>query len=334
MRELLENVWALALHVLLRTGASERLSALVLPIPPETRPFWALVLAATVVFLLHSALASGDDTRVRVHRALLLLAGLATPIAAREVAATPARAAFAGGLLLLVLAAGLVHRALAPLRRAGTAERAILLARGALEAAGLALMGTATVLAATGREVPLRLAFWALFLLRLSIADLVDPSALASETGLSTSTARDLKTAAGAAKGRRRPAPRKRLTRGLLGVLKAILLVAWLSLPLAAALARGEVAAGTWPESALALTAYPPIALALTAVVLLAGGARDLARRPVAGIRGILAGAGTGLYLLKVYLDPAFATYRASLAGLVLWETLAAFLLGAASRGR
>ncbi|MDL1952077.1 hypothetical protein FBQ97_20030 [Acidobacteria bacterium ACD] len=334
MRELLEHVWALALHVLSRPGVSERLSALSVPVPAEARPFWAAVLASSAVFLLHAALASGGDIRVRVHRALALLLGLATPVAAAQALASPLDDAFAGGLLLLVLAGGLLHRALSGVRRAGAAERAVLLVRGGLEAAGLGLLGTAAFLVATGREVPLRLAFWGLFLLRLSIADLVDPSALAARTGLSGSAARDLKAAAGASKGKKRPPPARRFSRGLTGLAKALLLVAWLALPLAAALAPGEVAAGTWPRETLVLSAYPPLALGLTAVVLLAGGARDLGSRPVAGLRGLLAGAATGAYLLKVYLDPSFAAYRASLAGLVLFETLAGFLLGTVSRER
>lgn len=334
MRELFENAWALGLHVLSRTGVSERLSVLALPVPAGERPYWAAVLLASAVLLLHAGLASGDDVRVRVHRALSLLLGFSVPLVALQAFASPLRDAFAGGLLLLVLGAGLVHRALSSVRRPGAAERAILLVRGSLEVAGLGLLGAAAFLAATGREVPLRLAFWGLFLLRLSIADLVDPSALASETGLSASAARDLKAAAGAARGRKRPPPARRLSRGLLGLGKAVLLVAWLALPLLAAVAPGEVAAGAWPREALALSAYPPLALGLTALVLLAGGARALGSRPVAGIRGLLAGAATGAYLLKVFADPAFSAYRASLAGLVLFETLAGFLLGSASRGR
>lgn len=329
----LSGVFALYLHVLDRSGGAARLAALALPVPSGARPFWAVVAVAAAVLLLYGALSVGTDARLLTFRALCLLAGGIAPLLAARVG-EGAHPALGGGLLALLLLAGLLHRALAPLRRTGAAERGILWVRGGCEAAGLALLALSGALLALERPVPLRLAFWALFLLRLSIADLVDPSALASELGLTGSATKDLKAAVGATKGRRAPPPSRRLVRAFKGLGKTALLLLWLALPLAASLAPGEVAAGSWPDEALALHLYPPLALGLTALVLLVRGLRDLRRQPVAAVRALVAGAGTGLYLLAVYRDPSFAAYRASLAGLVLAETVFAFLLGAASRAR
>ena len=115
---------------------------------------------------------------------------------------------------------------------------------------------------------------------------------------------------------------------------KAALLVLWLSLPLAAALAPGEVAAGAWPREALLLRAYAPAALALTALLLLAQAGRSLRdRRLLDAARGAVVGLGTAAWLLLAFRDPSFDAYRRALPGLVLAETAAGFLLGAAARG-
>ena len=176
------------------------------------------------------------------------------------------------------------------------------------------------------------MAFWALFLLRLSVSDLLDPSRLAGETGLKKSAARDLRSAA--SPGRKGRSAGSRLKRGANGIAKGGLLLLWIALPLLAALAPGEVAAGTWPVGALCLRLYPSAALLLTALLLVAGGTRELARRPWEGARGIAAGAGTALWVAAVHLEPSFAAYRRSLAGLYLAETVAGFLLGTVSRGK
>ncbi|MEI8334263.1 MAG: DNA-binding protein WhiA [Chloroflexota bacterium] len=139
----LADVWSLYLHVLERTGALARLSSLSLPLEPSLRPFWALVLAGTAVFLLYSALACGDDMRVRSFRAVTLLAGATLPLAALRVQDGPWRIPLGGGILPLLLAAGLVHRSLAAARRSGAAERWILRTRWGVELAGLALFSVA-----------------------------------------------------------------------------------------------------------------------------------------------------------------------------------------------
>lgn len=254
------------------------------------------------------------------------------PLAAVRFGATPARAACGGSALALLLLFALAHRALARRRRSGRAERAIRIARLWVEGAGLAGFAAGAALLATGRAVPFRFAFWALFLLRLSVADLLDPSRLAGETGLKKSAARDLRSAA--SPGRKGRGAASRLGRAASGAAKGVLFLLWLALPLLAALAPGEVAAGTWPEAALWLRLYPPAALLLTALLLVGGGIRELARRPWEGARGIAAGAGTALWVAALHLEPSFAAYRRSLAGLYLAETVAGFLLGTVSRGK
>jgi hypothetical protein len=236
-------------------------------------------------------------------------------------------------MLAGLLVAGLAHRALARRRTAGAPERAVRLARLSIEGFGLLLLGITGALLATGRTVPLRLAFWSLFLLRLSVADLLDPSRLARETGLRESAARDLRTAAGRMP-RRRPPPGRRFRSGLTGLAKGALLVLWVALPLLAALAPGEVAAGTWPRWALWLRLYPPAALLLTSGLLAIAGLRSMTSEPWDAARSLLAGLATGLYVVAIYAEPSFGAYRHSLAGLYLAETLAAFLLGTVSRGR
>ena len=329
---LLARGYALYLHVLERTGALARLAALSIPLAAGTRPLVALLAAATAVLLLYAALASGPDARVRAFRAATLLSAGALLLSALRL--VPSRSEELGGAaLLLVALASVTHRALSSARREGTAARLLSRARLLLEGIGLSLSGLSLVLLLSGRALPVRLAFWSLFLLRLSIADLIDPSRLAAGTGLTRSAARDVKAAIG--KGRRPPRAGRRLRRAATGALKAGLLLLWLALPLAAALARGEVAAGAWPQEALHLRWYPTAALALTALLLLGQAvraARD--RRLLDAARGAAVGLGTGAWLWLAFRDPAFEACRHALPGLVLAETLAGFLLGAASRGR
>lgn len=329
----LRGLFALYLHVLERTGAAARLESLRLPVDPAARPFAALLAGASAVLLLHAALASGRDTRVRAFRAATLLSALALPLAALRLAGTTREAALGGTAVLLVVFSSLGHRALSGARSEGRASLILRRSRLLLEAAGLALLGAAAALLLGRHAVPVRLAFWSLFLLRLSIADLIDPSRLASGTGLTRSTARDVRAALG--KGRRAARPARRLRRAATGALKAALLALWLALPLAAALARGEVAAGDWPSAALHLRWYPTAALGLTALLLLAQAGRALRdRRLLEAARGAAVGLGTAAWLALAFHDPAFEAWRHALPGLVLAETLAGFLLGAAARGR
>jgi hypothetical protein len=330
--DLLERVFAAFLHVLERTGAAARLAALPVPVAVEARPVAAVVAGTAAVLLLYSALASGADVRVRSFRAATLLAAAVLGLSALRLPAA-AGPQLAGAALVVLAAASLAHRALSPYRSSGTAARLVSRARLLLEGAGLALSAGALGLLLSGRAVSLRLAFWSLFLLRLSIADLIDPSRLAAGTGLTGSASRDVRTALGT--GRRAPSPVRRLRRLATGLLKRIVLAAWLALPLAAALAPGEVEAGAWPREALLLGAYPPAALALTALVLLGQAARAArGRRLLDAARGAAVGVGTAAWLVLAYREPAFESYRHALPGLVLAETVAGFLLGAAARGR
>lgn len=330
---LLTRLFGLYAHVLETTGGAARLAALPLPVAPASRPLAALLAAAGAVLLLHAALASGPDVGVRAFRAAALLGAAALPLAALRLAGTPSAPLLGGAALLAAVLSSVAHRALAPTRREGTASLLLSRVRLLLEALGLGLGGTTIGLLLAGRAVPLRLAFWSLFLLRLSIADLIDPSRLAAGTGLTRSTARDVKAALG--RGRRPPRPARRLRRAATGLGKALLLALWLALPLAAALAPGEVRSGAWPREALLLRGYPPAALALTALLLLGQAlraARD--RRLLQAGRGAVVGLGTAAWLFLAFRDPAFEAYRHALPGLVLAETVAAFVLGAASRGR
>lgn len=327
----LADVWAFYLHVLERTGAAARLSWLVIPLDPALRPFWAVVVAGSAVFLLYSALAAGDDLRVRLFRAVNLLTGTCLPLAALRTQGGPWRIPLGGAVLVGLLLAGLVHRGLSGARRRGTAERWILRVRWGVEAAGLLLFGIAAFLVASKKTLPVRPAFWGLFLLRLSVADLADPARLASAVGLSGSAARDLRTASGAGRQRRARLP-SRLGAALRGALKGSLVFLWISLPLLAALAPGEVAEGTWPSAALGLTSYPAAALGLTALLLAAGALRGARQAPLDAARALIVAAATGLSLWAAFRLPEWETWRHSLSGLYLSETLFAFLLGAASR--
>jgi len=323
----LADLYDLALE---RTGLAARIATWPV-LPPDQRAAWIAVAATSAVLLLYAALASGKDRAVEASRVVFLLLGACLPLAALRLVATPRRAPFVGATLLVLLAAGLVHRGLAGRRRAGTAAGVIRGARGVVEVAGLGLFAVGAGTALAGGAVPVRLAFWALFLLRLSVADLVDPSRLAHEAGLPRSAVKDLKGAV-RPKGRRSP-PGRRLRRLTVGALKLALLVLWLALPVLSALAPGEVAAGEWPAQALLLRWYPPVALGLTGLVLLFQALRSVAREPLDAARGLIVGAATWLSLWFAYRDPAFTAYRDALPGLYLVETVFGFLLGAASRG-
>lgn len=329
--DLLSRSFALLEHVLERTGAAARLAALPLPLAPGARTLAASVAVSTLVLLLHAALASGRDVAVRAFRTAALLAACVLPLAALRLVPAGRGPVLGGAALLLVAASSLAHRALSGRRAEGVASRLLARLRLLLEAAGLALSGLALGLILGGRSLPVSLAFWALFLLRLSIADLIDPSRLASGTGLTRSAARDVKSAIGKGRPRR---PATRLRRAAAGGAKAVVLVFWLVLPLLATLAPGEVATGSWPRAALLLRAYPPAALALTALLLLAQAGRAFGdRRLLDAARGAAVGLGTAAWLLLAFRDPAFDAYRRALPGLVLAEAAAGFLLGVAARG-
>ena len=95
------------------------------------------------------------------------------------------------------------------------------------------------------------------------------------------------------------------------------------------------MAAGTWPPEALHLRWYPPAALALTALLLVGQAARAIGeRRLLDAARGAAVGLGTAAWLVLAFRDPAFAAQQHALPGLVLAETVAGFLFGAAARGR
>lgn len=323
----LADLYDLALQ---RTGLAARLAAWPV-LPPDERAAWLAVAATSVVLLLYAALASGKDRAVEASRVAFLLLGACLPLAALRLLPTTRRAPFVGATLLVLLAAGLVHRGLAGRRRAGTAAGVIRGTRGVVEVAGLGLFAVGAGTALAGGTVPARLAFWALFLLRLSIADLVDPSRLARETGLPRSAVKDLRGAV-RPKGRR-PPPGRRARKLVAGALKLCLLVLWIALPVLSAVAAGEVAAGDWPRRALILRWYPTVALGLTGLVLLFQALRSVTSEPLDAARGVVVGAATWLSLWFAYRDPAFTAYRDALPGLYLVETVFGFLLGAASRG-
>ncbi|MGA7991953.1 MAG: hypothetical protein WCC53_11010, partial [Thermoanaerobaculia bacterium] len=202
-------------------------------------------------------------------------------------------------------------------------------ARWLLEAAGIALcLATAIAFFGEGRVLGAT-ALWGLLCLRLSIADLLDPSRLSRETGLAASAAKDLRAAR---RGRTRAA--RRGARLLSGLLKLALAVLWVFLPLLAAVAPGEVARGEWPRPALLLAHYPAAALLLTGILLLVGAMRRLVSSPLEAARGAIVGAGTLLWLWLVFGLTTAGTAAALLPGLYAAETLAGFLFGAAARGR
>ena len=161
--------------------------------------------------------------------------------------------------------------------------------------------------------------------MRLSIADLLDPSRLTRETGLAKSATKDLKAAS---RGR------KPVRRAFQGAIKLLLVVLWIALPLLAALAPGEVARGEWPRPALTLTLYPLAALAVTGLLLVRDAARFLTRDPFDAARAAIVGAGTLLWLWLCLGEPSIEASMRVLPGLYAAETLAGFLFGAAARGR
>jgi hypothetical protein len=329
---LLARAFDFVLLVLDRTGAGARLAALPLfpaAMPLASRLAWALALAGAAVLLFYSSLAAGEDRRVRAFRVVTLLAACLLPLlAARLVPAGLARP-FGGAVLAGTFAAGLVHRALSRLRRESAASRLLKGARWLLELAGIALcLAAAAVYVRGGSASPLTV-FGGLLCLRLSIADLLDPSRLARETGLTASAAKDLKAAKS---GRARPAHRGR--RLVTGLVKLALAVLWVFLPLLAAVAPGEVARGEWPPAARLLALYPAAALFITGLLLLAGALRHLVSAPVEAARGAIVGAGTLLWLWLVLGRTSAGATFAVLPGLYAAETLAGFLFGAAARGR
>ena len=332
MSALLARAFDFVLLVLDRTGAAARLAALPLfpaALPLASRAAWALALLGAAVLLLYSSLAAGPDRRVAAFRVVTLLTACLLPLlAARLIPAGEARP-FGGAVLTGTFAAGLVHRALARRRKESAASRLLEGARWLLEIAGiLLLVAAALVFLGEGRVLG-PAALWGLLCLRLSIADLLDPSRLARETGLTASATQDLK----AARRVRTPAGR-RGARLLSGLLKVSLAVVWVFLPLLAAVAPGEVARGEWPAAARALVAYPAAALFLTGILLLLGAMRRLASNPFEAARGAIVGAGTLLWLWLVLDRASLGETVAVLPGLYAAETLAGFLFGAASRGR
>jgi hypothetical protein len=329
---LLSRAFDFVLLVLGRTGAAARLASsplfpAVLPLPG--RAAWALALASTAVLLLYASLAAGPDRGVRAFRVVTLLAACLLPLlAARLVPAGHARPC-GGAVLAGTFAAGLAHRALAKRRRESRASRLLEGARWLLEAAGIALCLAAAIAFFAEGQVLGAAAFWGLLCLRLSIADLLDPSRLSRETGLSAGAAKDLRAVRSA-----RTAPARRGAKLLSGLLKLALAVLWVFLPLLAAVARGEVARGEWPRAALLLAYYPAAALFLTGILLLAGAARRFVSSPFEAARGAIVGAGTLAWLWLVFGRGAAGKAVALLPGLYVAETLAAFLFGAAARGR
>jgi hypothetical protein len=329
---LLARAFDFVLLVLDRTGAGARLAALPLfpaAMPLASRAAWALAVLGAAVLLFYSSLAAGGDRRVAAFRVVTLLAACLLPLlAARLVPAGFARP-FGGAVLAGTFAAGLVHRSLARRRKESRASRLLAGMRWLLELAGLALCLAAVAVYVRGGSASPLTVYGGLLCLRLSIADLLDPSRLAKETGLTASAAKDFKAAKS---GRVRPAHRGR--RLVTGLAKVALAVLWVFLPLLAAVAPGEVARGEWPPAARFLALYPAAALALTGLLLLAGAARRLASSPLEAARGAIVGAGTLLWLWLVLGRAPAGIAVAALPGLYAAETLAGFLFGAASRGR
>jgi hypothetical protein len=332
LSSLLSHAFDFVLLVFDRTGASARLAAFPLfpaALPLAPRAAWALAAVATAVLLLYAALAAGPDRGVRAFRVVTLLAACLLPLLAARLIPTGLARPFGGAVLAGTFASGLIHRALARRRRESRASRLLEGARWLLEAVGIALcLAAAIAFFGEGRFLGAA-AFGGLLCLRLSIADLLDPSRLAKETGLAASAAKDLKAAR---RGRTRAA--RRGARLLTGLLKLALAVLWVFLPLFAAVAPGEVARGEWPRPALLLAHYPAAALLLTGILLLASAARRLVSSPFEAARGAIVGAGTLLWLWLVFAHGAAGKAVALLPGLYAAETLAGFLLGAAARGR
>lgn len=322
------------LLILDRTGFAARLLRFDLPLAPETRTAWLLTAVFWLVLLLYAALAAGPDPRVHAFRVFTLVFALMAPLAGIRVIPGLYRPVFCGLLLLVLVAAGITHRALASRRRPSIASRVIERARWAIELAGLALLGWATALLVRGEPVPMRLAFWSFLLLRLSVADLLDPKNLARETGLTTSAKDDLRAAAFKPK-RRRSAPPvlERIGRGATGLGKFVLFGLWLAMPLLSAIAAGEVERREWPDSAHFLTWYPVAALVLTALFFVVRAVRHLRDETFEAVRALLVALATFLWLDHAFRDPDFRAYRAAVPGLYAVEIAATFLLGATRVG-
>jgi hypothetical protein len=328
----LSRLGSLALLLLDRAGVSGRLAAIPLPLALDERAPWLVALLTSALVLLFAALASGPDERVRVFRALGLLTGTAIPVAALRLIPTPNALSFLGVAILVALSFAAIHRLLTSHRGRGSASRAIERTHRLIETLGLALFSLGLFLVLFGARVPLALAFWSLFLLQLSMANRIGPSRLAESTGLKDSAVADLKKAVAPRKGKRRSTGRAGSLAWAAG--KFLLVGIWLLLPLGAALAHREVALGEWPERALWLRFYPAVALAAAALLLMVESIGALKAERLAALRGIVLSTAAGLYLLKVYGDPAFAAYRGSIPGAYFAGTLLAFLLGAAESGR
>src|SRR5262249_9288711 len=163
------------------------------------------------------------DHVVEAYRAATLLAATTLPLAALRLVPSPYREPFGGAALLILLGAAVGHRALASRREEGAASRTIGFVRLFVEVLGLVLLGVCAAGVATEEAVPLWLAFWALFLLRLSVSDLMYPAVLAEATGFKQHVARELRAAT-----RRR---KRRAERFLKALAKGLLLALWLVVP-------------------------------------------------------------------------------------------------------
>ena len=235
MADLLARTFDFALLVLDRTGVAARLAAF--PLFPAgfalaARVTWLLTVLGGAVLLFYSSLAAGPDRLVRAFRVGTLLTGCLLPLLAARLVPAGRGPELGGGILALVFFAGLVHRSLARRRRESVASRFLEFVRWALEVFGILLLGAAAVAWFRDGRVLSAAALWGLLCLRLSIADLLDPSRLARETGLTASATRDLRAA-------RRPKarPARRGARLASGLLKLLLLALWVLLPLLAAVA-------------------------------------------------------------------------------------------------
>ncbi len=320
------------LLVLDRTGVLARLAASPLfpaAMPAASRAAWALAIAGALVLLFYASLSAGPDRRVHAFRVATLLAGGLLPLLAARLVPLGRARELGGGVLVLVFAAGLVHRALRRARKESAASRLVERVRWLLELSGIALSAAAALAYFREGRVLGPAAIYGLLCLRLSIADLLDPSRLARETGLSTSAKKDLKAA-----GSPRVRPVRRGKRLLAGLAKVCLAVVWVFLPLLAAAAPGEVARGEWPSSAIVLALYPAVALFLTGILLLVGAMRTALSSPFEAARGAIVGAGTLLWLFLVFHPSTAGATIAVLPGVYAAETLAGFLFGAAARRR
>lgn len=341
IENVLSHLASLMLLLLERTGVSDRLSLLPLPLAVALRPAGLLVLLAVTLALLFGMLASGPDTRVRAFRSLCWITAPSILMGAFRFLSGRGCLIFLGATILVSFFLACGHRALATRRRTGSAARAIAKSHRVIETLGLLLLAIGAVLVLAGRIVPLPLAFWSLFLLQLSIAHRIGPSRLAEQTGLKKSARKNLEGAMKTPRARARKASAarnasfeflpSRIGHLFRGIGKFLLIGVWLLLPLGAALAHREVARGEWPASAIVLTFYPAVALAVAALLLFAESVALFARRRLAALRGIVLSLAALLYLYEIYRNPAFAAYRGAVPGAYLAGTLLAFLLRAAA---